>query len=30
MHKFWVDKTGMLENRTLSDAAVLDTLPIRC
>ena len=27
MHKFWVDKTGMLENRTLSDAAVLDTLP---
>ncbi len=27
MHKFWVDKTEMLENRTLSDAAVLDTLP---
>ncbi len=27
MHKFWVDKTDMLENRTLSDAAVLDTLP---
>ena len=27
MHKFWVAKTGTLENRTLSDAAVLDTLP---
>lgn len=27
MHKFWVDKTEILENRTLSDAAVLDTLP---
>lgn len=27
MHKFWVDKAEMLENRTLSDAAVLDTLP---
>ena len=27
MHKFWVDKVEMLENRTLSDAAVLDTLP---
>ena len=27
MHKFWSDKTDMLENRTLSDAAVLDTLP---
>lgn len=27
MHKFWTDKTEMLENRTLSDAAVLDTLP---
>lgn len=27
MHKFWADKTEMLENRTLSDAAVLDTLP---
>jgi two-component system phosphate regulon sensor histidine kinase PhoR len=27
MHKFWVDKTEVLENRTLSDAAVLDTLP---
>lgn len=27
MHKFWVTKTGTLENRTLSDAAVLDTLP---
>ncbi len=27
MHKFWVDKTEMLQNRTLSDAAVLDTLP---
>ncbi len=27
MHKFWVNKTGTLENRTLSDAAVLDTLP---
>lgn len=27
MHKFWTDKTETLENRTLSDAAVLDTLP---
>ncbi|MCM1323784.1 MAG: ATP-binding protein [Acetobacter sp.] len=27
MHKFWIDKAEMLENRTLSDAAVLDTLP---
>ena len=27
MHKFWADKNQMLENRTLSDAAVLDTLP---
>jgi len=27
MHKFWGDKIEMLENRTLSDAAVLDTLP---
>lgn len=27
MHKFWIDKTELLENRTLSDAAVLDTLP---
>ncbi len=27
MHKFWTDKTENLENRTLSDAAVLDTLP---
>ena len=27
MHKFWTDKTNTLENRTLSDAAVLDTLP---
>lgn len=27
MHKFWVEKTDLLENRTLSDAAVLDTLP---
>jgi two-component system phosphate regulon sensor histidine kinase PhoR len=27
MHRFWVDKTEILENRTLSDAAVLDTLP---
>lgn len=27
MHKFWADKTETLENRTLSDAAVLDTLP---
>jgi hypothetical protein len=27
MHKFWTDKTQNLENRTLSDAAVLDTLP---
>lgn len=27
MHKFWVNKTELLENRTLSDAAVLDTLP---
>lgn len=27
IHKFWIDKTNMLENRTLSDAAVLDTLP---
>ena len=27
MHKFWSDKNQMLENRTLSDAAVLDTLP---
>lgn len=27
MHKFWVSKTELLENRTLSDAAVLDTLP---
>ena len=27
MHRFWADKTEMLENRTLSDAAVLDTLP---
>ena len=27
MHKFWTDKTTTLENRTLSDAAVLDTLP---
>ena len=27
MHKFWADKAEMLENRTLSDAAVLDTLP---
>ncbi len=27
MHKFWIDKAETLENRTLSDAAVLDTLP---
>jgi two-component system phosphate regulon sensor histidine kinase PhoR len=27
MHKFWANKTETLENRTLSDAAVLDTLP---
>ena len=27
MHKFWSTKTETLENRTLSDAAVLDTLP---
>lgn len=27
MHKFWGDRIEMLENRTLSDAAVLDTLP---
>lgn len=27
MHRFWVDRSEMLENRTLSDAAVLDTLP---
>ena len=27
MHKFWGDKIQMLETRTLSDAAVLDTLP---
>lgn len=27
MHRFWIDKTDMLEKRTLSDAAVLDTLP---
>ena len=27
MHKFWIDRAEMLKNRTLSDAAVLDTLP---
>lgn len=27
MHKFWGDKIQLLETRTLSDAAVLDTLP---
>ncbi len=27
MHKFWSNKAETLENRTLSDAAVLDTLP---
>lgn len=27
IHKFWVDKAETFENRTLSDAAVLDTLP---
>lgn len=27
MHKFWVGQTEVLKNRTLSDAAVLDTLP---
>lgn len=27
IHRFWIDKMEILENRTLSDAAVLDTLP---
>jgi len=27
MHKFWGEKIEVLQNRTLSDAAVLDTLP---
>lgn len=27
MHRFWTDRIGTLEHRTLSDAAVLDTLP---